>query len=149
MNVEARALGKGSGGRREPGEKGRHASSGKTPRRLSRIRWAHPTRASAQTLGSRRQRPLRPAIPTLRAAVAPRAARGRPGPQVASVPRLPLGFRGLPHPEAELGTQRMGVDPSQAPTRDPPRRAPRSPVLESPSNPLTRLQKKASHRLPA
>lgn len=78
---------------------GCRGSAGSTPR---------PRR---KTLWNRHRRPLRPAIPTLRAAVAARAARGRPGPWVASVPRLPPGFRGLPHPEAELKTQRMRANP--------------------------------------
>ncbi|XP_059537120.1 proline-rich protein HaeIII subfamily 1-like [Myotis daubentonii] len=110
MNVETRAFEKrgsqeGSRGRKDATllqgkfSGGCRGSAGSTPRPRRKTPW------------SRRRRPLRPAIPTLRAAVAARAARGRPGPWVASVPRLPPGFRGLPHPEAELKTQRMRVNP--------------------------------------
>ncbi|XP_029062534.1 collagen alpha-1(I) chain-like [Monodon monoceros] len=43
---------------------------------------------------------------------------GAPGPRVPRGPRL-LRLRGLPHPEAELQTQRRGEKPSSAPARGP------------------------------
>lgn len=101
------------------------------------------------TPSSGRQRPLRPAVPPLGAAVAARAARGRAGPRVGAGPCPSPPPRPVV-PGGRAPDAATGRDPLRGAAAGPAENRPRAPGMDlSPSNPLTHLQKKASRRLPA
>lgn len=119
--------------------------------RLSGFRWVNPCphrgeRHLGAAVGA-------PQSPTLRAAVAAQAARGRPGPRVGPGPAPPS----RPPPPNPFRTQRPSPRPSGwervLPGRRREARREQPPfsqgTVQSPANPLTHLQGKASRRLRA
>lgn len=120
---------------------------GKIQPRLRRIRGANPTPAAAGTL-ERASAPPAPRNP-----YGPRGGGGsnRQGARGAAGrihPPARSRFLGSPHPEAARKTQRMGADPSLAPTRDPPRSPPVSGdrVTPEPVLPISRRKPCAASR---
>lgn len=117
-------------------------------RRLPRPRWVNPRPHQEKTPWSRRQRPLRPAVPALRAAVVARSARGRPGPRVAPVPEAPLCLPGLPHqgraPDPVAGDEPLPGADAKPVEKSPP--APGGRVTFEPLLPTSRRKPRAASR---